>query len=105
MKCPECKSKKTRVSSTDHHPIEDFTNRYCKCLSCGISFTTIEKYSNTPGKPGRRKENYTLNDHQCTMIAFNNLNLTHTQWADVYNVSPSVISAAKKRIQMVHKFN
>jgi len=39
------------------------------------------------------------------MIAFNNLNLTHTQWADVYNVSPSVIAAAKKRIQMVHKFN
>lgn len=102
MKCPECKSKKTRVSSTDAHPIEDFTKRYCKCLSCGISFTTIEKYSNTPGKPGRKKDNCILNDYQCTMIAFNNLNLTHTQWADVYNVSPSVISNAKKRIQKIN---
>ena len=102
MKCPECNSKKTRVSSTDAHPIEDFTKRYCRCLSCGISFITIEKYLNTPGKPGGKKGNCILNDHQSTMIAFNNLNLTHTQWADIYNVSPSAIANAKKRIQ---KFN
>ena len=99
MKCPECNSKNTRVSSTDPHPIEDFTKRYCKCFNCGACFTTIEKYANTAHNPGRKKNSFILNDYQCEMIAYNDLNLNDIQWAEVYNVSPSTITNAKKRIK------
>ena len=33
------------------------------------------------------------------MIAYNDLNLNDIQWAEVYNVSPSTITNAKKRIK------
>tara|TARA_R100000278_G_C5377899_1_gene131386 strand:+ start:208 stop:513 length:306 start_codon:yes stop_codon:yes gene_type:complete len=99
MKCPKCKSKNTRVSSVDPHPLEDLTKRYCRCLDCAERFTTIEKYLNTAHNPGRKKDSFVLNDYQCEMIAYNDLNLSHIQWAEVYNVSPSTITNAKKRIK------
>ena len=95
MKCPECNSKNTRVSSTDPHPIKDFTKRYCKCLDCGACFTTIEKYANSAHNPGRKKNSFILNDYQCELIAYNDLDLNDIQCAEVYNVSPSSITNAK----------
>jgi len=98
MKCPECNSKHTRVSSTDPHPIEDFTKRYCKCLDCGLCFTTIEKYGNTAHNPGRAKNSFILNSYQCQMIKRNKYMLSNSEWASIYNVSLSTIITAKRKL-------
>tara|TARA_R100000781_G_scaffold356_1_gene539 strand:- start:549 stop:878 length:330 start_codon:yes stop_codon:yes gene_type:complete len=97
MKCPECNSKKTRVSSTDPHPLEDFTKRYCKCLDCRACFTTIEKYANTAHNPGRKKNSFSLNQYQCQMIKRNKYMLSNKEWAAIYNVSLSTIIKGKNR--------
>jgi len=97
MKCPECNSKKTKVSSTDPHPLEDFTKRYCKCLDCGTCFTTIEKYANSAHNPGRKKNSFSLNQYQCQMIKRNKYMLSNKEWAAIYNVSLSTIIKGKNR--------
>lgn len=50
MKCVECKSKNTRVTSTDH--VNDTTTwRYNRCLNCGAKYKTEETYA-PPAKLG-----------------------------------------------------
>lgn len=97
MKCPECNSKNTRVSSTDPHPIENFTKRYCKCLECQKCFTTIEKYGNTANNPGKRKDSFILNSYQCEMIKRNKYMLSNSEWAAIYKVSLSTIINSKTK--------
>jgi len=97
MKCPQCKSKKTKVSSTDPHPVKDLTKRYCKCFECGQCFTSIEKYAKTAHNPGKPKNSFILNYYQCQMIQENKYMLSKNEWAAIYNVSSSTIDAAKKR--------
>jgi len=102
MKCPECNSKKTRVSSTDPHPLKDFTKRYCKCLDCGACFTTIEKYANTAHNPGRKKNSFILNNYQCEMIKRNKYMLSNSEWASIYKVSLSTIINAKTKFNLIN---
>ena len=97
MKCPECKSKKNRVSSTDHHPIEDLTKRYCRCLDCKTRFRTKEKYINTIENPGKKKGSFILNSYQCEMIKRNKYMLSNSEWAAIYKVSLTTIVNAKKK--------
>ena len=103
MRCPECKSNNTRVSSTAPNTIKDFTKRYCKCLTCGACFTTIEKYGNTAHNPGKVKDSFILNNYQCEMIKKNKYMLSKTEWAAIYNVSHSTIGNARKRKQLTNK--
>lgn len=51
MICRKCSSKDTRVTVTEHKQGE--TWRYCRCLSCGEKFKTIERYA--VAKPGPKK--------------------------------------------------
>lgn len=47
MNCRHCGSKDTRITATEHTQDEDgdeITKRYCRCLSCGARFRTIERY-------------------------------------------------------------
>jgi len=98
MKCPKCKSKNTRVSSVDPHPLEDFTKRYCRCLDCAKRFTTIEKYLDTAHNPGRKKDSFILNTYQCQMIKRNKYMLSNSEWAAIYKVSLSTIVTAKTKV-------
>ena len=44
MKCPYCRSEKTRVTDLIHKKNEN--KRYRKCLVCGVSFVTVERLMN-----------------------------------------------------------
>jgi Zn finger protein HypA/HybF involved in hydrogenase expression len=97
MKCPKCHSKNTRVVSTD--PEENRTKRYCKCLDCTARFTTVENYLKTAQNPGRVKNSFILNSRQCEMIKKNKYVLANYEWADIYNVSISTITNAKRKTE------
>lgn len=48
MRCRQCNSRNTRVTTTEQRPGE--TWRFCRCLDCKAHFKTIEKYAQL--KPG-----------------------------------------------------
>ena len=96
MKCPECNSKDTRVSTTEGH--EKFTKRYCKCLNCGAKFRTLETYINTKVNRGKKKNSFILDDYQCQMIKKNRYMLSNNEWATICKVSLSTIVTAKTKV-------
>ena len=47
MNCRRCGHYNTRTTVTEHTQDQDgdeITKRYCRCLSCGFRFRTIERY-------------------------------------------------------------
>jgi len=66
MKCVDCKSTNTRVTSTDH--INDTTTwRYNRCLDCGARFKTQETYAPrlTTGPKQNNKPSFKAHDQVC----------------------------------------
>tara|TARA_A100000172_G_C2942447_1_gene76126 strand:- start:40 stop:333 length:294 start_codon:yes stop_codon:yes gene_type:complete len=96
MQCPKCKSKNTRVGTTEGHGA--FTKRYCKCLDCGLKFRTIEKYFNAIEKPGPKES---LNEHQRELIQKNKYMLSRKEWATIYKVSLSTIIKAENKLTSI----
>lgn len=59
MKCPKCKSERSKVYDT--RPFGEETYRRRLCLGCGFSFVTYERYEEAddnrkPRKRRKRKE-------------------------------------------------
>tara|TARA_B100000945_G_scaffold321216_1_gene334514 strand:+ start:7847 stop:8140 length:294 start_codon:yes stop_codon:yes gene_type:complete len=92
MKCPQCKSKKTRVGTTEGRPT--FTKRYCKCLDCGSKFRTIEKHFDIIERPGPKE---VLNRYQMELIHKNKYMLSRKEWATIYKVSISSVVKAENK--------
>tara|TARA_R100001082_G_scaffold104207_1_gene75351 strand:- start:502 stop:816 length:315 start_codon:yes stop_codon:yes gene_type:complete len=97
LTCPKCSSNETRVISVDNRTGSkggDHIARYWKCLDCKEKYTTRERIE---ASMKTNTGNFKLTEHQVTQIGFNVYGLSNTEWASIYDVAPSTISAAKKR--------
>ena len=113
MICPSCSSKHTRVTCTNH--FSGFTKRYCRCLSCNITYRTVEKYESAkPGPPKGRPRPGNIargSQHGSAILTEKNvlqIRRMHT-WgitlqviADKYGMSTSYISRIINRKVWTH---